>query len=284
MKINKEKLIINFIAVIIAVLFLVFPLIDMEPKARYDIVFLGDSIIGNANEDYSIPVIVEERLDMTAFNGAFGGTTMSFEESAVWGSVTSSQWCMAKLADAIAYEDWQGQQASMNYADCYSKVNAQALYYFEERMEKLSHIDFEQVEVLIIEHGTNDYNCGRALDNPEDLYDTTTFGGALRYSLKVLQESYPHMQLVLLTPIYCEIEEQPCYSLNFGYGTLDAFVQLEKQIAEEFGVVCIDAYNECGIWEENADQYLYDGLHPTEEGIALLGDFIADKLSEAGVE
>lgn len=283
MKPGKEKVIINFIVVIITVLFLVLPLLHNKEKEQYDIVFLGDSIIGNVWDEYSIPNIVGERLGKTVFNGAFGGTVMSLDKNAQWGSVTGSHWCMAKLADAIAYKDWQSQAAAMEYADHYSEVNAQALNYFAERMGKLSRIDFDQVKLLIIEHGTNDYNCGRELDNPKDPYDITTFGGALRHSLEVLQSSYPDMQIVLLTPVYCELGGIPCTGLDFGYGTLDAFVELEQQIAEEFGVVCIDAYRESGIGEENFESYLYDGLHPSEEGIALLGDFVADKLVEAGI-
>lgn len=283
MKSREKKLIINFIAVIIAVLFLVLPLIHNEGKEQYDIVFLGDSIIGNVWDEHSIPNIVGERLGRTAFNGAFGGTTMSVNKEAQWGSATSSQWCMVRLADAIACKDWQSQLAAMGYADHYGEVNKQALSYFGDRMNILSQIDFEQVEVLVIEHGTNDYNCGFTLDNPQDPYDINTFGGALRHSLEVLQKSYPDMQIVLMTPIYCELNGTPSTNLDFGSGTLDAFVKLEQQIAEEYNVICIDAYHESGIGENNFENYLSDGLHPSNEGISLLGNFLADKLEEAGV-
>lgn len=287
MKISKEKWVINCIAIMIAAIFLVLPLFDGGKREQYDIVFLGDSIIGNAGYDYSIAGIAGEKLGKTVFNGAFGGTTMSFDESAAWGSVTSSQWCMAKLADAIAYQDWKGQLASMNYADYYGETNNQALSYFKERMEGLSNIDFEQVDVLIIEHGTNDYNCGRTLDNQENPYDVTTFGGALRYTLQLLQDKYPDMQIVLMTPVYCELgadRTELCYMRDYGAGTLDAYVQLEKQIAEDFDIPYIDAYSDSGIWENNADEYLYDGLHPNMEGIALLGNFVAEQLQELGMK
>ena len=287
MKLVNKKRIINFIAIMIAAVFLVLPLLDCGQKEQYDIVFLGDSIIGNAGYDYSIAGIAGQKLGKDVFNGAFGGTTMSVDGEAAWGSVTSSQWCMAKLADAIAYDDWKAQLASMSYADYYGEINRQAFSYFKERMEKLSCIDFSKVQVLVIEHGTNDYNCGRALDNPENPYDITTFAGALRHTLSVLHKAYPEMRIILVTPMYCELGEgrtKPCYLQDYGAGTLDDYVALEKQIAEEFGVVYIDAYRESGIWEDNAGEYLYDGLHPNMDGIALLGDFMAKQLSLLGVE
>lgn len=283
MKNNKGIVVINCIGVIIAVLFLVLSFWNKPKTVQYNIVFLGDSVIGNTVTTESVTDVVAGRLEKSVFNGAFGGTTLSFGDELLWGSVTNTQWSMVKLADAIAYEDWKSQLSTMNYAGHYSNVNAQALPYFESRMDELAKIDFSQVEVLVIEHGTNDYNCGRRLDNPEDLYDITTFGGALRHTLEVLQEAYPQMQIVLLSPIYCELgenREEPCYSRDRGYGTLDAYVQLEKEIAQEYGVVFINAYEECGIWEENAEEYLYDGLHLTAQGIECLGRFVAEELKE----
>lgn len=280
---NKKVLWLNCITITIIALFLALPFFRTSKTTQYDIVFLGDSIIGNANGPSGVTAVVSEQLEKSVFNGAFGGTTCSLGTDLSWGSVTSMQWSMGKLADAIAYNDWQSQLGTMNYADYYSDVNAQALYYFEDRMQELSRIDFDRAEVLVIQHGTNDYNSGRPLENPEDLYDITTFGGALRHSLRALQEEYPELTIVLLSPIYCEFGEngeKTCYNWDRGYGTLDAYVQLEKEIAQEYGVVFIDAYAESGIWEDNAEEYLYDGLHLTNEGMEKLGLFVAEKLSQ----
>lgn len=282
---NKGNILIHCMAVAVVALFLVLPFLERAKEASYDIVFLGDSVIGNTDANAGVTDIVEEMLGKSVFNGAFGGTTCCQGTDLLWGSVTSGEWSMTRLADAIAYRDFKSQLGTMNYADSYSEVNAQALYYFKDRMQELSRIDFARVEVLVIEHGTNDYNCGRRLDNPEDLYDTATFGGALRHSLEVLGEAYPDMAIVLLSPIYCEFGENgelPCDSWDSGYGTLDAYVELEREIAEEYGVYYIDAYHESGIRQENAKEYLYDGLHLTQEGREKLGQFVAECLKEFG--
>ncbi len=277
-----QKIVANCIVILMVVVFLVLPFWDTKNTKAYDIVFLGDSIIGNTG-NYSIVQMVGEELGRSTFNGAFGGSSMSVDVNFGWGSVTSAQWCMVRLAKAIVYDDWLSQQVAMAYADSYRDISLQALPYFQERMDTLMQIDFNQVEILIIEHGTNDYNAGRTLDNAEDLYDITTFGGALRTSLKLLQEAYPKLQIILLSPIYCEFGEAlelPCYSTDFGGGTLDEYVKLEQEIAKEFGVPYVDAYHGSGIWEENAKEYLSDGLHLNDEGVKRMSAFVTEELGQ----
>ena len=208
---------------------------------------------------------------------------MSINGERYWGSVTSNQWCMANIAESIACCDWQGQMAAMSYAEYYREYSLYMPGYFKDRMENLSKIDFSQVKYLVIEHGTNDYNSGRKLDNPDDRYDTTTFGGALRYSLKLLQEAYPDMKIILVTPLYCEFGEKldrTCYETDFGGGILEEYVRLEQQIAAEYGVICINAYQDSGIGAENAKVYLSDGLHLNEQGELLMGEYLAKELKK----
>ncbi len=279
---QKYKIITNCIVILVAAIFLVLPFVEGKEKEEYDIVFLGDSIIGNEG-NYSVVELVGEILGKKVYNGAFGGSSLSINSEHKWGSFVDNRWCMARLAEAIVYDDWQGQLATMSYAESYKETNLQQLSYFDARMDGLSDIDFQNVDILVIEHGTNDYNAGKELDNPENSYDIDTFGGALRNSLRLLKEKYPEMQIVLVTPLYCEFGDEldkPCYSTDLGNGTLDVYVELEQEIAKEFGVICIDAYHESGIWEENAKEYLSDGLHLSDKGVFLISEFLAKELEK----
>ncbi len=282
MKKNNKKNILNFIAILVVLLFVLLPLFRGGKKEQYDIVFLGDSVIGNEG-NVSVVQTVGKELGLSAFNGAFGGSSMAMSDEKDWGSLTNNQWCMARMAEAIAYRDWQNQNASMAYAEHYREYGMYMPAYFKDRMDALAKIDFSRVKVLVIEHGTNDYNGGYALDNPDDLYDISTFGGALRYSLELLQESYPDMKIVLITPIYCAFGdnlEQICHETDFGGGTLSDYMKLEKEIAAEYGVICIDAFENSGIREENSKEYLSDGLHLTDEGALLLSNYLAEELKK----
>lgn len=250
---------------------------------EYSIVVLGDSVIGNVWSYPSVTEVMEERLETSVFNGGLGGTTMNNSNPSRRPSKVGANISMYELAQAICNGDWGGQKAAIAYADNYRETNTQVLNYFKERLENLSQIYFDSVEILIIEHGTNDYNKGTLLENANDPYDSQTFGGALRSSLRLLQESYPQMRIILVTPAYCELGENginKCYNKDYGGGVMDDYVNLEKQIAQEFNIELIDVYHESGIWEDTAELYLEDRLHPSVEGRILLGNFISDYILE----
>lgn len=276
----KEWLLLGVAAVLTGVILITAAGINKKEKV-YDIIFLGDSIVGNRVDGVCIADVLEDCLGRSVYNGALGGTSMSYNNRDLWESLNISQWSMVKLAQAIYADDWTSQLAVVRDAEKYRPVNQTVLDYFYSRILGLSQIDFSQAEVLLIQHGTNDYNNGQMLDSKEDPMDINTFGGALRSTLSMIQKKYPDLRIVLISPVYCEIPGgtlQKCYELDFGGGVLDDYVKLEKQIAEEYGVEWLDMYYDSGIWEENVDMYLFDKLHPSVEGAELLGNRIADYL------
>lgn len=248
-------------------------------KEEYRIVCLGDSIIGNERDESSITAVMEKFLETKVYNGAFGGTTMSCRSEANRASMTEDTLSMVQLAQSIACQDFGVQNASVT---AWSPME-----YFPESMYGFQKIDFGKVEVLVIEHGVNDYLSGVQLDNPEDPYDLYTFGGALRSSLKILKESYPELRIILATPIYCWYlrEGVSCEERDFGGGLLEDYVNLELEIGREFGVEILDNYHESGIGSteiyEEWTQYTIDGVHLNEEGRALIGAKLAEAVRKS---
>jgi len=283
LKIPFKKLVLLGIGALAAGVILVLANNQAAPKYEHDIVFLGDSVIGNYAQPFGVATVMEGRLGVDVYNGALGGTCMSFYAGNVRESVNSSQWSMVKLAQAIYAEDWTSQVTGVSYSEYYRESAGQILDYFYERIMHLSQIDFSKVDILIIEHGTNDYNCGQILESEEDPWDITTYAGAIRTTVKLLKEKYPDLRIILLSPIYCEFiaeNNAKCYETDFGGGVLDDYVQMQKTVAEECGVEWIDAYHGSGIWSDTIDIYTYDKLHLTDEGKQLMGDLIADYLEE----
>lgn len=280
---TKKKIILYLIALCVVGVFITFTLLGNKKDIHYDIVILGDSIIGNVGPDgLSSADYVEVRLGKSTFKGGLGGTSMSLQAKNLWGSESNMEWCMVKLATAIWSNDWKSQLATLSYAESYKDVNNQVLSYFPETISTLSRIDFSTVEVLVIEHGTNDYGRGVPVDNEKNPFDVNTFGGALRTSLKLLQEKYPELRIILMSPIHCALgEDWEKKGYNTKYekgGYLEEYVEKERQIAEEFGVEWIDAYHNSGITEASEKIYLQDGLHLSSEGHKKLGEFLADYL------
>ena len=249
-----------------------FLMADRLQKKEYRIICLGDSIVGNVRDDTSITAILEESLGMPVYNGAFGGTTASATNREERASLAMDSISLTKLADAICYGDFSVPNASVN---SWSVID-----YFPDAAYGLSKVDLNKVEVLIIEHGVNDYLAAVPLDNEQNPYDVFTFGGTLRHVLKELKEKRPDIRILLCTPTYMWYveEETDCEELNLGGGYLEDYVNLELEIAREFGVYVLDNYHDSGIGGsfENWPEYTVDGLHLNEEGRRLIAGRIAE--------
>lgn len=255
-----------------------------QGQGRYSVVILGDSIPGNQYSGEGIAVYLERELGEPVFKGAFGGTGATYDGEAAQAWMVETQLSLTKLAEAIAEKDFSVQRAQIAYGEHYRYTMSETLDYFPGCIEEFGKIDFDQVDYLIIEHGTNDYNRGRKLDNPEDPYDTSTFGGALRYAIETLQGAYPDLELILMTPTWCYVrygdEVLYCDSTDFGGGYLEDYADLEIRIAEEYEIALLDNYHESGIGPDTEGTYLVDGLHLSGEGEQLLAGRLADLISE----
>ncbi|MBQ2802391.1 MAG: SGNH/GDSL hydrolase family protein [Lachnospiraceae bacterium] len=242
----------------------------------YDMVILGDSVFGERRDATSIPAQIGERLGITVFNGGFGGTCMGrlSEESSL--SYTKDCLSMVSLAKSIAARDFGTQQAT--------RIREGATEHFPVTIDELEQIDFSKVEVLLIGHGLNDYHGEEPVFTENDLYNEYTFEGALRSAVRTLKEAYPDMRIVLVTPPYTwyTIPELTCeeYVLN-GY-VLEDFVEAELAVARELDIEIIDIYHNGYHHEsfEDWEQYTNDGLHPNDEGCALLAQIITDYFIE----
>ena len=223
------------------------------------IVCLGDSILGNVRDETSVTAVMERVLDETVYNGAFGGTAAARWVRENRPTRLDDALSLVRLSQAIVNEDFGVQNASVTgYA---------AMDYFMEGVYGFQRIDFDKVEMLVIEHGVNDYQLGIALENPEDPYDPYTYGGALRTSLRGLRDRYPDMEILLVTPTYCwyPAENLSCEEADFGGGLLEEYVALELSIAEKMGVTVLDDYHESGVGapggNEDWQTYTVDGIH-----------------------
>ncbi len=247
-------------------------------KETYRIVCLGDSIIGNERGPDSITGVMEELLGETVYNGAFGGSTMCRRVTEDSGSVTTDTLSMAKLSEAISQQDFYVQNASV--------TRCAVMEYFPEAVYGFQTIDFDETEILVIEHGVNDYLTGSVLDNPDDPFDTYTFGGALRYSLENLKAAYPELRIILVTPTYCWFLalESNCEEIDRGNGILEDYVKLELEIAAQYGVEVLDNYHESGIGDsktfEEWEVYTQDGLHLNEVGRRLVAERIIEQINQ----
>lgn len=248
------------------------------------IVVLGDSIIGSAVEDKTITDYMEEQLGYKIQNGAFGGTGAAYDNEGTYPADVDNHFSLVSIVTSILTDDFSLQKAMIAYGDRYYYIFRQTPHYFRSRVEELETIDFSQVEYLIIQQGTNDYNGGTPVENPRDPYDKSTYAGALRSSIEQFQETYPQMKVLLVTPTWCYVIREGKVlhgdQTDFGGGVLGDYAQACRKIGEEYNIPVLDNYTESGISAATADQYLSDGLHMNAAGQKLLAGRLADFIQE----
>lgn len=247
---------------------------NRQEKEQVRIVVLGDSIMGIVRDETSVTEILSRTLGEPVFNGALGGTCMSRMDTEKRIGYSKDALSMAGLARAIAARDFGVQQTV--------RIRESATEYFPDTIDELEKVDFSSVEILLIEHGLNDYHGGARLYDENDPYNEYTFAGALRSSITALQKAYPKLRIILVSPTYSwyTTRGQTCEEFDAGYGILEEFVEAEKQVAAELGIEMVDLYHDFyphDKWEDK-DIYTEDGLHPNEAGRVLIAGRLAEYL------
>lgn len=278
---DKKKLdkILKFIAIVAAAfVFCIMVYLTANyakgKDASYDIVCLGDSNFGNNQNDKGVAALLSKKVGKTVLNGAFGGSMMTnkYEKKTGYYSALS----MYNLAVSICNGNFGVQKSAID-----AIARRDYIGYFENSLEKLSKADFDSVEILVIEHGLNDYFAGVPIKNGVDPYDINTFTGALRSSVEMLRNKYPQMRIILVTPVFCMVSREdgnfyPCDEITFGGRYLEDYVNAELVVAEELGVEIVDLYHGMNMNSENCFTYLDDGLHFSDYGREIAVDMIAD--------
>jgi len=229
------------------------------------VINFGDSIY-SLPYDFNISYYLEKNTSANVFNASFGGTKMSTHLTT--GETPYSPFSMFRLADAISSGDWTEQKSNV------SEVDSSYVSNYTEKTNYLSTLNFSEVDIITISHGTNDFSGGSSLRNENNKYDIKTYEGALRYSIEKIKESYPNIEIILVTPIYrCDEVTR-----SDGLELLD-FVNSMKTIGEEYKLYVIDNYTDV-INSDNCSTYLSDGVHTNYSGSKKIAENISYKLYE----
>lgn len=266
------------VAGIVAALTLCFALILLNQKktAKYDIVFFGDSIIACDHSERDLVTKFNNESEYSVLNGAFGGMTLSYIDKEHLAGNHDNLYTMIGLSESVKERDFTLQILASQ------KENVNVVPYWHPTSVELNDVDWDSVKYVLIEHGANDYLNGVSLDNKNDKYDPYTFAGALRTSIENVQKGAPNAKIVLVTPIYMNPWglSGDCYEADYGGGLLESYVEKEKEVGYEYGLMVIDNFHDLPINKENYEEYVPGGLHGSEAGNELIIQNILKYLRE----
>ncbi|MFI3623152.1 SGNH/GDSL hydrolase family protein [Vagococcus fluvialis] len=143
----------------------------------------------------------------------------------------------------------------------HSNRNHRSIY--QEIVEK-KFINFYNADIVTLFGGTNDIGVGTHLGKIDSQDPNETFG-ALNLLIDFLKEKNPNGKIYLFTPLYSSKENRSEKDMN-------ELVKGFEEIARIKDIKCIDMYHEFSIMNDTATMYLYDGLHPNDLGMELIGE------------
>lgn len=237
-----------------------------EKPLEYPVVLFGDSVIANDYVGKELDELLSDALGKEVFNAGFGGSYLCNQNSDFYDTCGDESLSMEELSMSIVSGSFLAQKTAID--------RASRLDYYEARLDALSKVDFAKTEIIILEHGVNDY----AMQIPPEQFEET-----LRKIIGRFRENYPEMEIVICSPSYCYIvrdgKDLYCDTYEMGPHTLEEYVNVEQKVCAEENIVFVDNYHDSLINKESLEVYSLDGLHLNEEGRALIAENIVEALS-----
>lgn len=146
----------------------------------------------------------------------------------------------------------------------------------KEAFDTLCSIDFSTIDVIGIMYDANDYLAGKPLTNHENYTDIHYFTGNLEASLDLIQKTYPHIRIIVMSPTYAyAIDEDGDYVSSDIYlydeYPLSTYALMIERTTTTHGVTFVD--NIYGTVNEiNADSYLLDNINLNVDGRTKLAE------------
>ena len=201
--------------------------------------FLGDSITegaGTSSHDKMFTMLIEREYGAICQNYGIGGTRIARQKTAT-------------------DEKWDRD--------------------FISRVPEMDN----DADIVVVFGGTNDFGHGDAPLGTMDDRTPYTFYGALHCLYTALTEKYPDVPVVILTPLHRLNEDSPKGDNKPApVGTLKEYVNIIREVAEYYSLPVLDLFKESGLQPKIPviqQKYVPDGLHPNDDGNAILAHKIA---------
>lgn len=248
------------------------------------VVVFGDDTFAYDRGPEGLAAMIAERTNATVYNCAFEGSSYACNNAVLdWENNPMDCFSLYWLLIALRDQYFDTYEVAYQYMDTVPD-------YFRDTISLIRSIDFDTVDVILLQYGIHDYLAGHTntdiLDVSES--DVSTVHSAIVQSIRLIRDLYPHVQIVVSSPCfgYYTREDGSLISGDLVRTGSEVSDNLPgywgniKATAVGLDVTFIDNYCGYNVNMDNADQYMNAGspIVPNVEGRKIMADHIADVL------
>ncbi len=145
-------------------------------------------------------------------------------------------------------------------------------------LDTITSIDYNKVDVITVMYDAQDYFMGNYIYDISYHKNLTAFNGNLVAGLEVLQNTYPHIRIIVMSPTYAfavnedgEYVSSDQYLYNPNESVLSTYCIYQGDMCAEMSVTFVDHIYGT-ITEDNAREYLKDNVHLNQKGREAVAD------------
>ena len=205
-----------------------------------NVLLMGDSIFGNDGE---IAANLNE-LCKSCVNGAFGGTQVTVRP------YTSDDFRFfdgVNIITALCNQVWTDQ-------DTAAAALASTYPWITSRLAGLKAVDMSDIDLLIMDWGTNDYTAGLTIEDINTAYGTV---------IDLLQTTYPELRILVSTPIWrywgTESDNENGDTKVYNVSTLKEIALAIEDFMKDKRISVLNAYQNLPLSYKTASTYFDSG-------------------------
>lgn len=241
------------------------------------VLMVGNNPLESSSSPFGIASIVAEKSDAQVQTAAFPNTCLAAKNSVYSEEYSLDAFSLYYLTKAMCDGDYSLQDNALSNGSVSADYSAP--------LDVLKNADYANVDVLVFTYDANDYIQTRNLYDPENPSNSGTYEGALRASATQIQEKYPHIRIIFMSPYFASAVANDGTYLSgdvtdFGCGTIPDYLLYSINVGNDCMFTVIDNYYG-SIYEDIAGDYLIDNIHLNEKGTELLGNRLAEVIGLA---
>ena len=245
------------------------------------IVALGNNPFSDERGKDGLAELIAEKCDAVVYNCAFPDTYISMKNTEYSDNFPQDALSLYLTTASLCGNNYDLMEHAVGLLSGKDSVYTDAL-------ETLKSVDFSKVDMIVIMYDLNDYKDKRPVMDENNDINLLTWDGALNASIQQIQQKYPYIRLVVMSPAYGQFEDSDGKMINgdtedFGNGVLPDYVLHEIDVAMANGVSILDHYYGT-INEDDAEKCLTDGYHLNKTGRERVAARFAREIFNVGKE